>query len=233
MILQMDGVVHFGIILVVVLGLTAGKTQNCCFPDQWQGLLSSIAEAQGNLEQAVSYLSYDYTNRRWASFTNLTDSTGSQVYSYETLVLYSGPNSGMLYNFDLKTRECSVQKMSGPFTKMCIPDIAQKVGDLTLGAATESLPVTVYSITGQNGTYQSFTTVTRQLCLPVSEVNTEDFEGDVYMTVSGFADIQLGITQPSVFDVPPECKGAKPLHSDKMFPEFSAKASFTRRFFYL
>lgn len=56
MIPQMDGVVHFGIILVVVLGLTAGKTQNCCFPDQWQGLLSSIAEAQGNLEQVLNFI---------------------------------------------------------------------------------------------------------------------------------------------------------------------------------
>lgn len=39
---------------------------------------------------------------------------------------------------------------------------------------------------------------------------------DISTSVSRFTDIHLGITQPSVFDVPPECKDAKPLHSQKV-----------------
>lgn len=39
---------------------------------------------------------------------------------------------------------------------------------------------------------------------------------EVFTSVRGWADIQLGIASPSVFNVPSECKDAKPLHSDKV-----------------
>lgn len=36
------------------------------------------------------------------------------------------------------------------------------------------------------------------------------------MSFSGYGNIQLKISQPSVFNVPPECKGPNPLDSEKV-----------------
>ncbi|XP_025101758.1 mammalian ependymin-related protein 1-like [Pomacea canaliculata] len=199
----MDHGVLFVVVVVAVLGLSTAQTKYCCTPDQWQGLLNLTVEGQGFREYGINYISYDYTNRRLAFFWNLTDSSG-QVSTHETLELYSGPNSGMRYTLDFQTRKCVVQKVSGPFTKFCIP-----------GAVTESLPVTVYSLPGQN-TSQTLVTVTHDLCVIVSEVSVIEDKGDISTSVSRFTDIHLGIIQPSVFDVPPECKDAKPLHSQKV-----------------
>lgn len=59
-------------------------------------------------------------------------------------------------------------------------DIAQKVGDFTLGASTESLPVTVYSLPGQN-TSQTLVTVTHDLCVIVSEVSVIEDKGGEFI----------------------------------------------------
>lgn len=230
----MDGGVLFGMVVVAVLGLSTAQTKYCCTPDQWQGLMSITTgvsgREHGSLISAVSYLYYDYTNQRLASLINVTDSAG-HVFSFKNLVLYSGPNSGTVYKLDLRKEKCWTQKVSAPFNKFCVPDSAEKIADFTLGAATESLPVSFYTFKIQNTSLQVSLTVTRELCIPVSELAVGEIKEKGTIIITGFVDIQPGISDPSVFDVPPECKGAKPQYSDKMFPE--ALASFSSSFFNL
>ncbi|XP_025102702.1 uncharacterized protein LOC112569191 [Pomacea canaliculata] len=145
---------------------------------------------QGGLTMTESYIYYDYTNLRNAAFMNFTNPAG-QVFSYENLLLYNKPNNGTLYHLDLKTRKCLVKKVSSPFIRYCIPDTAQKVADLTLGAATESLPVTVYSLKEQNATVHHFITVTQKQCIPVSQVILENSKVEEAMSFTGYGNIQL------------------------------------------
>ncbi|PVD27280.1 hypothetical protein C0Q70_12435 [Pomacea canaliculata] len=219
----MDGGVLFGMVVVAVLGLSTAQTKYCCTPDQWQGLMSittGVSEREhGNLISAVSYLYYDYTNQRLASLINVTDSAG-HVFSFKNLVLYSGPN---WYSVQVRFKD----QGSAGHKKYS----AEKIADFTLGAATESLPVSFYSFKIQNTSLQVSLTVTRELCIPVSELAVGEIKEKGTIIITGFVDIQPGISDPSVFDVPPECKGAKPQYSHKMFPE--ALASFSSSFFNL
>ncbi|PVD27277.1 hypothetical protein C0Q70_12432 [Pomacea canaliculata] len=125
--------------------------------------------------------------------------------------------SGTFYKLDLETRKCFAIKLSVPFIKFCVPDSAQKLADFTLGAATESLPVSFYTFNKQNTSLQASLTVTRDLCIPVSALEVGEFNRgrDGIMMIMGFVDIQPKISDPSIFDVPRECKDAKP-HPEKV-----------------
>lgn len=170
--------------------------------------------------RTTSYVFNDYTNQRTAVFFNSTDSSGKQ-YFYEVLTIFNVSSStGKLYILNLITKGCSVINTDAPISKYCVPDTAQKLGDVTLGANSESLPVSVFANIFDDLLVQF--TFTQKLCIPVSQLTIANEGPATLVNVAAFANIKTFISQPSVFTVPPECKKANEM--------FAPEASFMLQF---
>lgn len=182
-----------------------------CAADQWEGVLRSVDRAfyvegltmdpdlegpgGGRLRAAEmetnTAMHYDYSNGLFAS------------HDYDT-----GANTIIDYNigvqYVVEGRKCRVRPASKVMNRMCVPEVAQFDGEFRLRSNER---VAMWKAVGpNNATLHAIVSLER--CLPVSE-ETLSLEHDyALLTSSRYVDVQVGISDRRVFDVPEQCRRA-------------------------
>lgn len=175
-------------------------SQSCrCAADQWEGILRSVdrefyldgqrlraAELESN-----TAIHYDFRN---ALFASLDFDTGTK-----TVIDH---NMGVQYVVD--GSKCRVRPAPQIMNQMCLPDDAQLDGKFRLRSDEA---VAMWKVIGpQNATLRA--TVSLQHCLPISEETFSLAPDYALVTSSRYVNIQVGIKDRRVFDVPTQCRHA-------------------------
>lgn len=221
------------VVLIGIAGTVSGK--GCCTPDQWQGYQFSSAGYNGKkpgfVESGV-FISYDATNKQVAAKATYTKNGKDRKYNIvvryekdsEVLRWCSGENcegKGKMFILDEQNDKCFVKKLRKPFRKMCIPKGAKSPGNFRFGAGNSSLEVEAFNMKRfsrkRNVFVESWMTVTKDGCIPVTESLHGAIKGVGFMENVGFADISPGIKDPAVFDIPKQCEEKNV--SDAPFPD--------------
>lgn len=199
-------------VLCAVLGVAAVEAKGCCTPDQWEGSQYSVTgyvkgflHRKPGVERGAVSVAYDYTNQRTAAFANFTGNAGKR--SYRIVRRYDN-GQGRLYIVDLQNDKCYQKNLTKPFRAACVPDEAKELGEYTFGAGNASLQAKGYAMGIDTDKYklELSITVTADNCVPIGE-NIVGLAREVpLMENVGFVDINPGIADPSVFDVPSQCE---------------------------
>ncbi|XP_025101327.1 ependymin-related protein 1-like [Pomacea canaliculata] len=201
-----------GLIVLVLVVSTKGQTKYCCSLDQFEGVLSSVTKTTvggvDGLFKNISYIFYDYTNNRFAMFVNDTTPSGTS----ESFVLQLYTETGAkIYKKNLRSGDCSVEVNSERFPRHCVPDEAEKMGIVSYGTTDNPLYAGAYLLkedTDKGPLEIVITTTADDDCAPISLVISGPLNGVPLLLVAGYVNIRPGISDASVFNVPPECQGA-------------------------
>lgn len=194
--------------------LGAATGEGCCTPDQWQGVQAStsgyVYHHRPSVVQGLVYVVYDYTNKRSASFANYTSE--GKTRRYRLVQRYVDDKEGKLYVVDLQSDKCYQKKLKRPFRKACVPDSAQKLGAFYMGAGDNKVDAVAYKAQVKTEHYKLDVSlsVTEQGCIPLGETVVGVARGVPLMETVGFVNIEPGIKDPSVFDIPKECEETFP-----------------------
>lgn len=195
--------VSVALLLCSVVALSSA----CCTPDQWEGQESSIGGYakfiyHGLITEFLE-VSYDAINNRTAAL--LRYSSGKYFKHFKIVTRYDD-GEGKLYVVDLKKLKCWTRTLKRPFRKACIPSHARSVGNYSLGLK-DGFNVTGYEIGGKYvSAFISVEETSDGQCVPVSEAVFGRVKKVDFIQTIGFINIEQGIKNETVFDVPKECK---------------------------
>lgn len=120
----------------------------CCFPDVWQGRVSSefgFAGRRAVLSHSVDQVYVDGTNRRLAGNKLECDGKGHAL-NYSYILLVGANKSADMYLFDRAAKKCRYIKLSDiVWQKQCIPANATLRGTYSLGPSSGGLNVQSWS----------------------------------------------------------------------------------------
>lgn len=177
-----------------------------CTPDQWEGYEGSLGayadrEKHGMIKEYMS-IHYDYTNKRSAVFLDYVN--GDYENKFKILVHYKD-DVGALFVVDLKKDSCWMKKLEQPFRKICIPEGAKKKYDYYLGLYG-GLKLTSYEVEKYDLTSIISVETKGDVIIPVTESVYGRLGRVDFVQGLGFVDIQAGIKNETVFDIPEECE---------------------------
>lgn len=198
------------LILTIVAGFAA-YAQSCCTPDQWEGFEGGQSGYSARWRKGgggeVSFVSYDYTNKR--SSVYMTSYMKHKEYKFHIISLHGdGENSGKKYVIDLKTNKCYTKSACCGMRKACIPKQAKGGKGASLGLKDGGLPVKFYQF-HKDEVFAGLTVApignSTDLCVPIGETLQGRYKRVDFMAVMGFSDITPGIKNATVFEVPKIC----------------------------
>ncbi|XP_071098340.1 ependymin-related protein 1-like [Haliotis cracherodii] len=199
-------------LVVSALFIALAVADQCCTPDQWEGIAGSIVgtvtNGKSTSAQTTTSMSYDFTDMMLAATT--TTMVDGMTLKNMTIIDY---NKKLMYNFNEMTGDCAVTPVDQPFKKACIPDDAKQLGNFYYGAGDNMLQATSYMI--KQDPFTAFVSFTATGCIPIAEVVYGDMGQTAIMSDTGFVNITPGIKDPSVFDPPESCQQAKMQHGHK------------------
>jgi len=149
-------------------------------------------------------MAYDEANRRISEFEDETYAGNRTVY--RKLKMW---NTNKEYIVDLKTKNCTVVPVRGPWHTYGAPSDAKLVFDATIGAVgipNEHFMVAVFE--SQQANYTFSVTVSEPSCYPIhTQLTKIGKDGKSEMEVRDFYDGREGVKNPHEFDIPIECHG--------------------------
>ncbi|CAF1261096.1 unnamed protein product [Rotaria sp. Silwood1] len=182
------------------------EPERCCVPKQFSAQLSTstaMALPEGKTYSSYAYYNYSYdsdramTGMKGVSFT-LPDLHKSNLWIIESV------NDGQMYVIDQDSRRC--QKSAMPIKPIkCIPDTAIYVHSYTFGYGDKQIIGDTWLITVDDTV--NYATVSRDgLCVPLA--GHAFFQKLALVNAATITDFVPKIDDPSIFDIPPECKSA-------------------------
>ncbi|XP_060075898.1 uncharacterized protein LOC132555565 [Ylistrum balloti] len=186
--------------LISFVGLIAlSFGSKCCSPPQWdrgehiEGV--EVVNGTMSLFQGTARTAYDAKNHKF--MTKFTMMRGKKLEKKHILNDYS---AGMKYS--VTDGVCTKSQLSGPFPEACVPDDASVGFPMYFGVGDNKIEVTNYVLVSPN---RVTSLLVSEKCVPFSN-STTSTEGETPFSVSiGYNGTTLGISDPSVFDIPPEC----------------------------
>ena len=150
-----------------------------------------------------SHFAYDAMNERTRSMDIILINKTRDFYEILRLHRYS-----LEYRVDLKTKKCTIHPLTEPFRHIEIPRDAHLIGEIYIGGSYpgEGVEVSMWNGTTPDKQGRWFGSFTTLGCIPVSVSFDVPRTGFVH---SNFYDVTLGISDPSIFNPPPECKQGK------------------------
>ncbi|XP_071110486.1 ependymin-related protein 1-like [Haliotis cracherodii] len=192
-------------ILLAGLSVTASGS-TCCPPVRFSAVQSVTIVNYTFAKAALYSFIYDGINQRYVISGDLSDGFVST-----TKVIYDYPNKTG-YRVDTVARTCTAFHLQGKFEdqeSVCVPSGAVFLGPFFYGYGVGRLASKGYSYnrTTVNGEHQNVvTTVTRKDCIPiVITTTTIGGHGGNALETLGYNDVRPGITDFTVFDIPPYC----------------------------
>ncbi|XP_069134904.1 uncharacterized protein [Argopecten irradians] len=124
---------------------------------------------------------------------------GQQQIAQLSLMDYA---AGMAYTVSEGT--CTKTKLTGPFQPFCIPDSAPPAIPMYFGTGDNKINVMNYVLADPAGIITSL--LVSDGCVPFSNTTINMAGASPYALSLGYNGTTIGIKDPSVFDVPAECK---------------------------
>ncbi|XP_060075890.1 ependymin-related protein 1-like [Ylistrum balloti] len=198
---------------VGLIALSLGS--KCCSPPQWERgeHIEGTEFVNGTMSpfQGTARTAYDAKNHKF--MTKFTMMRGKELEKKHILNDYS---TGMKYV--VTNGKCMKTELSGPFPEDCVPDEASGGFPMYFGVGDNKIKVTNYILTSPN---RSTSLLVTENCVPFSN-STTSTEGESPFSVAiGYNGTTLGISDPSVFDIPPACS-----HDDHTVTGETAKTNF-------
>ncbi|CAL8314867.1 unnamed protein product [Gadus morhua 'NCC'] len=177
-------------------------TQPCLAPLQWEGRSVQYNHNTGRNTRAD--MSYDAKNQRLRILEQHKKHTPCQKY-FEFIFLFQ---SGLMFQIETKTQQCSKTTLTGPWDPYDIPSNSTFEDQYFIGGPGDVLEVQEWSDRKPARKHEAWVGVyTLKDCYPVQETYTLNSS---VSTSTRFFDLQLGISDPSVFVPPPTCQSASP-----------------------
>ncbi|XP_066537468.1 mammalian ependymin-related protein 1 [Hoplias malabaricus] len=178
----------------------APRPQPCTAPLQWEGRSVQYDHQTGR--NTRSLLSYDGQNQRIRVLEEKRKHTPCKRY-FEYIYLF--PN-GVLFQIDQVTKDCAKLNLTEAWDPYDIPMNSTYEDQYFIGGPGDMIEVQEWSDRKPARKHEAWVGVyTLKDCYPVQETYTKNSS---VTTSTRFFDLQLGITDPGVFNPPSTCVSA-------------------------
>ncbi|XP_065832922.1 mammalian ependymin-related protein 1-like [Oscarella lobularis] len=184
--------------------VAAQEPQRCVAISQFEARETSF-DFERRFEREAKF-GYDAPNERFYRYEELNENATRNFY--HEIFLHQ---ERAFYRIDLKTRACQRFPLERPFYPIAVPPDARYYASRYLGSsaiAKANLLTTVWVGEDEERHFGYEMVFTERECLPVHV--TRFFRESRSMERSTFFDATLGITDPTGFEVPPECERPPP-----------------------
>ncbi|XP_067418619.1 mammalian ependymin-related protein 1 [Emydura macquarii macquarii] len=186
-------------------GPAAGRGQPptpCQAPLQWEGRTVAYEHSSGRNTRAA--VAYDGPNQRLRLLEERKGLIPCKKF-FEYIFLYK---DAVMFQIEQVTKLCSKIALTEPWDPYDIPDNSTYEDQYYIGGPGDEIMVQEWSDRKPARKFESWVGVyTVKDCYPVQETYTKNYS---VTTSTRFFDIQLGITDPSVFTPPSTCQEAQP-----------------------
>ncbi|XP_033736123.1 mammalian ependymin-related protein 1-like [Pecten maximus] len=188
------------ILLCLAIGAVVGQIPSPCnSPPQWEGREVRIDYSQKYEERRRLF--YDQTNMRTHTMAEVELNSTREFY--DVIMLF---NERKMYSLNRRTQQCNVTAIEPDrsFHYRGVHPNARFETIMSLGAAGfpgENIQVEVFSANETNDYYTGL--VTSPGCIPVTNFHLSQKYGFEH---SNYFDITIGISEPTAFVPPPNCK---------------------------
>ncbi|XP_024067620.1 mammalian ependymin-related protein 1 isoform X1 [Terrapene carolina triunguis] len=175
----------------------------CQAPLQWEGRTVAYDHSSGRNTRAV--VSYDGPNQRLRLLEERKGLIPCKKF-FEYIFLYK---DAVMFQIEQVTKLCSKIALTEPWDPYDIPDNSTYEDQYYIGGPGDEIMVQEWSDRKPARKFESWVGVyTVKDCYPVQETYTKNYS---VTTSTRFFDLQLGITDPSVFTPPSTCQEAQPI----------------------
>ncbi|XP_039381319.1 mammalian ependymin-related protein 1 [Mauremys reevesii] len=175
----------------------------CQAPRQWEGRTVAYDHSSGRNTRAA--VSYDGPNQRLRLLEERKGLIPCKKF-FEYIFLYK---DAVMFQIEQVTKLCSKIALTEPWDPYDIPDNSTYEDQYYIGGPGDEIMVQEWSDRKPARKFESWVGVyTVKDCYPVQETYTKNYS---VTTSTRFFDLQLGITDPSVFTPPSTCQEAQPI----------------------
>ncbi|KAM7176935.1 mammalian ependymin-related protein 1 [Macrochelys suwanniensis] len=175
----------------------------CQAPLQWEGRTVAYDHSSGRNTRAA--VSYDGPNQRLRLLEERKGLIPCKKF-FEYIFLYK---DAVMFQIEQVTKLCSKIALTEPWDPYDIPDNSTYEDQYYIGGPGDEIMVQEWSDRKPARKFESWVGVyTVKDCYPVQETYTKNYS---VTTSTRFFDLQLGITDPSVFTPPSSCQEAQPV----------------------
>ncbi|XP_067888718.1 mammalian ependymin-related protein 1 [Heterodontus francisci] len=174
----------------------------CQAPVQWEGRAVEYDHNTGRNSRVL--ISYDGKNQRVRVLEERKGHIPCKKF-YEYIYLFKNP---VLFKIEQVTKQCSKLPLTQPWDPYDIPDNSTYEDQYNIGGPGDQIKVQEWSDRKPARKFETWVGVyTVKDCYPVQETYTKSYN---VTTSTRFFDLQLGISDPSVFTPPSTCQAASP-----------------------
>ncbi|KAF4117351.1 mammalian ependymin-related protein 1 [Onychostoma macrolepis] len=205
----MSGFVIFALVLSLLSAMVpclgfppseAAAPQPCLAPLQWEGRTVEYDHGTGRNTRAA--VSYDAQNQRIRVLEQKTGHTPCKKF-FEYIYLFK---SGVLFQIEEITKQCAKMALTEAWDPYDIPLNSTYEDQYFIGGPGDMIEVQEWSDRKPARKNEAWVGVyTLKDCYPVQETYTKNSS---VTTSTRFFDLQLGISDPGVFDPPSTCQSA-------------------------
>ncbi|XP_030063636.1 mammalian ependymin-related protein 1 [Microcaecilia unicolor] len=175
----------------------------CLAPAQWEGRAVQYDHSTGRNTRAA--VSYDASQQRVRVLEEKKGLVPCKRF-FEYIYLYQ---ETVMFQIEQVTKFCSKLPLNEPWDPYDIPDNSTYEDQYYIGGPEDQIFVQEWSDRKPARKYETWVGVyTLKDCYPVQETYTRNYS---VTTSTRFFDIQLGISDPSVFTPPASCQVAEPI----------------------
>ncbi|XP_055490619.1 mammalian ependymin-related protein 1 [Leucoraja erinacea] len=184
-------------------GLEASaQPQPCQAPQQWEGRAVVYDHTTGKNSRVL--ISYDGQNQRVRILDEKKGHIPCKKF-YEYIYLYKNP---VLFKIEQVTKQCSKLPLIQPWDPYDIPNNSTYEDHYSIGGPGDQIVVQEWSDRKPARKFETWVGIyTVKDCYPVQETYAKSYN---VTSSTRFFDLQLGISDPSVFTPPSTCQAASP-----------------------
>ncbi|CAF0774307.1 unnamed protein product [Rotaria sp. Silwood1] len=186
--------------------LKRNEPTRCCIPDKFSAQISTSSGMQ--LPDDKTFGTYGYYNfsydvdRGMVGMKGVSFSVPEQKKS--NIWIIENINDGQIYTIDLDSKQCYKSTMPIKLLR-CIPDSATYLHSVSYGYGNKQIPADTWLVIMDD--FITYTTVSSDgLCVPLS--GHSFLAQPPLVTAVTTTDFEPNVDDPSIFDIPAECKNA-------------------------